>query len=182
MNVVLKRLIPLLLAVILAASFSACFPDIAEYTGDDIPEYTGGDLIEITAAPSAETEKNTPQPTESPVTEDGRYDSKEEVALYIILFGHLPYNYITKDEARELGWTGGSLEPYAPGCSIGGDRFGNYEGLLPEKPGRYYTECDIGTAGRSSRGAKRLVFSNDGLIFYTDDHYESFVLLYGEAD
>ncbi|MFR1264042.1 MAG: ribonuclease domain-containing protein [Christensenellales bacterium] len=79
-----------------------------------------------------------------------------------------------------MGWEGGSLEPYAPGRSIGGDRFGNYEGLLPEAEGRRYTECDIDTMGRSSRGAKRIVFSNDGLIYYTGDHYKSFELLYGE--
>ena len=114
------------------------------------------------------------------MTEDGVYDSKEEVALYIHLYGHLPSNYITKKKAQLLGWSGGSLEPYAPGKCIGGDRFGNYEGLLPTAPGRVYTECDIGTLGRRSRGAKRIVFSNDGLIYYSDDHYESFTLLYGE--
>ena len=83
-------------------------------------------------------------------------------------------------EAQALGWPGGSLEPYAPGKCIGGSRFGNYEGLLPEKEGRTYTECDIDTLGAESRGAKRIVFSNDGLIYYTGDHYESFELLYGE--
>ncbi len=133
-----------------------------------------------TAAPTAEpAAEPTPAPTECPVSEDGQYDTKDEVALYIRLFGHLPSNYITKQYAQSLGWTGGSLEPYAPGCSIGGDRFGNYEGLLPKASGRSYTECDIGTKGRNSRGAKRIVFSNDGLIYYTDDHYESFTLLYG---
>ena len=113
---------------------------------------------------------------------DGTYTSKEDVALYIHQYGKLPHNFITKREAENLGWTGGSLEPYAPGMCIGGSRFGNYEGLLPEAPGRTYTECDIDTLGASSRGAKRIVFSNDGLIYYTDDHYESFELLYGEAD
>ena len=83
-------------------------------------------------------------------------------------------------EAQKLGWEGGSLEPYAPNCCIGGSRFGNYEGILPEKPGREYTECDIDTLGKKSRGAKRIVFSNDGLIYYTDDHYKTFELLYGE--
>ncbi len=115
-----------------------------------------------------------------PVDEDKSYDNKQDVALYIQYYGHLPYNYITKKEAEKLGWTGGSLEPYAPGKCIGGSRFGNYEGLLPEAEGRSYTECDIDTLGASSRGAKRIVFSNDGLIYYTDDHYESFELLYGE--
>ena len=114
------------------------------------------------------------------MTEDGVYDSKEEVALYIHLFGHLPSNYITKKEAEKLGWPGGSLEPYAPGKCIGGSRFGNYEGLLPDAKGRVWTECDIDTRGAKSRGAKRIVFSNDGLIYYTGDHYEHFELLYGE--
>ena len=101
-------------------------------------------------------------------------------ALYIHTYGRLPDNFITKKEAQALGWPGGSLEPYAPGKCIGGSRFGNYEGLLPEKEGRTYTECDIDTLGAESRGAKRIVFSNDGLIYYTGDHYESFELLYGE--
>ena len=109
---------------------------------------------------------------------NGSYTTKEDVALYIHLYGCLPDNFTTKDEARDLGWEGGSLEPYAPGMCIGGDYFGNYEGLLPED--RDYTECDIDTLGANSRGPKRIVFSDDGLIYYTEDHYESFELLYGE--
>lgn len=116
----------------------------------------------------------------SSIDEDGNYTEKDDVALYIHTYGKLPSNFITKKEAQALGWEGGSLETYAPGKSIGGDRFGNYEGLLPKKDGRTYTECDIDTLGKNSRGAKRIVFSNDGLIYYTDDHYESFTLLYGE--
>lgn len=119
--------------------------------------------------------------SEAPALDEaGSYTSKEDVALYLHLYGRLPGNFITKAEAQALGWSGGSLEPYAPGKCIGGSRFGNYEGLLPEKPGRSYAECDIDTLGAKSRGAKRLVFSNDGLIYYTEDHYESFELLYGE--
>lgn len=109
-----------------------------------------------------------------PLDISASYTSKEDVALFITLYHRLPDNFITKSEARKLGWEGGSLEPYAPGMCIGGDRFGNYEGLLPEADGRYYTECDIDTLGKDSRGAKRIVFSNDGLIYYTEDHYESF--------
>ncbi len=139
-------------------------------------------------------EKGTPEegkadasaPPESPaeetpaLDENGTYTSKDDVACYIHLYGHLPSNFITKKEAEKLGWPGGSLEPYAPGMCIGGSRFGNYEGLLPEKEGRTYTECDIDTLGADKRGARRIVFSNDGLIYYTEDHYESFELLYGE--
>ena len=117
---------------------------------------------------------------EALLPEDGTYTSKEDVALYIHTYGRLPDNFITKKEAQNLGWPGGSLEPYAPGMCIGGSRFGNYEGLLPEAKGRTYTECDIDTLGAGSRGAKRIVFSNDGLIYYTGDHYASFELLYGD--
>ena len=142
----------------------------------------------VTAAPEAlETAEPAPIPESEPLPEpepildeDGSYDSKEEVALYLYLYGHLPSNYISKKDAEKLGWPGGSLEPYAPGKCIGGSHFGNYERLLPEKKGRSYTECDIDTMGKKSRGAKRIIFSNDGLIYYTDDHYESFELLYGE--
>ena len=114
------------------------------------------------------------------IDEDGYYTTKEDVALYIHTYGRLPDNFITKKEAESLGWSGGGLDDYAYGCCIGGNKFGNYEGLLPEKDGRKYTECDIDTMHASKRGAKRIVFSNDGLIYYTDDHYESFTLLYGE--
>ena len=114
------------------------------------------------------------------IDEDGYYTTKEDVALYIHTYGRLPDNFITKKEAEALGWSGGGLDDYAYGCCIGGNKFGNYEGLLPEKDGRKYTECDIDTMHASKRGAKRIVFSNDGLIYYTDDHYESFTLLYGE--
>lgn len=119
---------------------------------------------------------------EDSLSEEGSYTTKEEVALYIHLYGRLPDNFITKAEARDLGWEGGSLEPYALGKTIGGDRFGNYEELLPKKKGRTYLECDINTLGASSRGAERIVFSNDGLIYYTADHYETFTLLYGEEE
>lgn len=96
------------------------------------------------------------------------------VVLYLEIYDELPPNYITKNEAQRLGWEGGSVEKYKEGAAIGGDSFGNREGLLPKADGRSYTECDIDTNGYSSRGSRRLVFSNDGLYFYTSDHYESF--------
>lgn len=115
------------------------------------------------------------------VEESGQYTSKDEVALYIHIYEHLPSNYITKKEAKNLGWESskGNLAEVAPGKSIGGDSFGNFEGLLPEKNGRKYLECDIDTNG-TYRGTKRIVYSNDGLIYYTEDHYKTFELMYGE--
>lgn len=130
-----------------------------------------------------QTEPVTTQPTqpqEQYPDPDGSYTSREDVALYIHVYGCLPSNFITKAQARKLGWKSGALERYAPGKCIGGDVFKNREGILPG--GHTYYECDIDTLGSySGRGAKRIVFSTDGLIYYTDDHYESFTLLYGQA-
>ena len=99
----------------------------------------------------------------------------EEVAVYLATYDDLPHNFITKKEAGNKGWDNrkGNLDEVAPGCSIGGDRFGNYEGQLPDKKGRKWTECDINYLG-GYRGGERIVFSNDGLIYYTDDHYATF--------
>ena len=114
------------------------------------------------------------------IDKNGSYTSKDDVALYIHTYGELPKNFISKKQAERLGWDGGSLEPYAPGKSIGGSYFRTYEGKLPKKRGRTYYECDIDTKGKRSRGPKRIVYSTDGLIYYTPDHYETFELLYGE--
>lgn len=147
-------------------------------------------LVLLTDAPKASTPaptdeskptaRPTPAPTESPVQYGEDYDDKDRVALYLHLYGELPPHFITKKEAQKLGWDGGEVEYYRTGAAIGGDNFGNYEGLLPKRKGRSYYECDIDTVGKRSRGAKRIIYSNDGLIYYTDDHYESFTLLYGE--
>ena len=132
-----------------------------------------------TAAPADEPEETTGEPEQkTEPAEDGSYTTKEDVSAYLVRYGHLPPNFITKEKAREAGWEGGSLERVLPGMCIGGDYFGNYEGLLPKEKGRKYYECDINTLGKKSRGAERLIYSNDGLVFYTDDHYESFTQLY----
>ena len=189
----MKKIASLLLSLVLALTMAACGAQPTEIQVPDAPAQEETVLPETPeealpapeeqteaepAAPPAEEEAEAPE--EDMLPEDGTYTSAEDVALYIHLYGHLPDNFITKKQAEKLGWQGGSLEPYAPGKCIGGSRFGNYEGLLPEKEGRSYTDCDIDTLGASRRGAKRIVFSNDGLIYYTEDHYESFTLLYGE--
>lgn len=113
--------------------------------------------------------------SETDLDPDGHYTDAQNVADFIEAFDELPDNYLTKDEAYDLGWEPreGNLHDVAPGMSIGGDHFGNFEELLPEEDGREYYEADINYDG-GHRGAERLVFSNDGLYFYTDDHYESF--------
>ena len=111
------------------------------------------------------------------IEEDGWYYSTEDVALYLYTYGELPDNFITKKEAQKLGWDNkkGNLWEVADGMCIGGDHFGNYEGLLPEEDD--YTECDVNYEG-GYRGAERIIFSDDGDIYYTGDHYESFEQLY----
>ena len=126
-----------------------------------------------TRAPDSQTDEDS-----APLDEYGSYTTKDDLALYIHTYGHLPDNFIRKKEAEALGWSGGPLDRVLPGMCIGGDYFGNYEGLLPKAKGRRWTECDVNTLGKKSRGSERIIFSNDGLIYYTADHYESFEQLY----
>lgn len=101
--------------------------------------------------------------------------SEEKVVEFVRENGHLPEYYLTKNEARKQGWIAsqGNLCKVLPGKAIGGDRFGNREGLLPQKEGRIWYEADLNyDCGR--RGAHRLLFSDDGLIYVTGDHYKTF--------
>ena len=180
-----EKILALLLAVT-ALTVSGCGMDIGVIGGEDGPTeviVSGPGVSETVQLPEEDPAGTEPAAEEEPeepvqIDEDGTYNSVEDVSLYLYTYDHLPDNYITKNEARELGWTGGSVEQVAPGCAIGGDRFGNREGILPKAEGRQYYECDIDTIGETSRGAKRIVWSDDGLIYYTEDHYESFTLLY----
>lgn len=204
-----KNLLLLLLCALLALCCTACSEDevntalgIAGALLGDASESESGqsaaqssNATESAADPGAEASQTTTsgsssqsvgvQPSPSgwldgmELDEEGTYSSQEDVAAYLVTYHHLPDNYITKKQAEKLGWHGGSLEPYAPGKCIGGSRFGNYEGRLPE--GETYYECDIDTLGAKKRGAERLVYCEDfEHIYYTSDHYESFTLIYGE--
>lgn len=155
-----KRFTALLLALLLAFSLAAC--------GAALPAGSPSAPVSADASPEASALS---------VTEGVAYYDPDSVVLYLHRFGQLPPNYITKEEARALGWSGGSVERYREGAAIGGDRFSNREGVLPRADGRTYTECDLYTFGMDSRGAFRLVFSNDGLYFYTEDHYNTFTEL-----
>ena len=206
----MKKWLSLLLAALMLFSLTACTQEEVDTTLEILDAVVSA-LPEEEEAPAPQPEETLPdsqappavedvpvilpavdaQPpvieTQPPVEqapalpEDGQYDDKDNVALYIHLYGKLPSNYVTKKDAEALyGWQGGALDVIAPGKAIGGSYYGNYEGLLPDADGREWTECDIGTIGQTKRGAERIVFSNDGLIYYTSDHYESFELLYGE--
>ena len=147
---------------------------------------------EAPAAPEIPAETEVPEETEAPaypedisytdgetddIDEYGTYSGAEDVAYYLHAYGHLPDNYITKAEAEDAGWvsTKGNLWDVAYGASIGGDRFGNREGLLPK--GEKYYECDVNYTG-GYRGEERLIFTDDGDVYYTADHYRSFEKLY----
>jgi guanyl-specific ribonuclease Sa len=175
------RLICIFLMLSLAAC-TLCGCSVIQVSKDVSVSYTivTAEVTVESTQVSLEEDEPEESSTEALIDEDGVYTSCEDVSLYIYTYGHLPSNFITKVEARELGWEGGSLEPYAPGMCIGGDYFGNYEHLLPEAEGREYHECDVDTLDASSRGAHRIIYSNDGLIYCTEDHYETFTLLYGE--
>lgn len=169
----MKRIIALFLTILVSFSLVSC-SSIDLLLEKDFQEETKQEVgHELGEEPSDETPQN--------ISEDGYYINKEDVALYLHTYDKLPKNYITKNEARDLGWESskGNLWDVTEQMSIGGDRFGNREKRLPEKDTRVYYECDLNYEGEY-RGPERLVYSNDGLIYYTGDHYESFALLYGE--
>ncbi len=179
----------------LEASCPACEGWSEETTVPETEAET--DVLTETDAPSdetdetdeaAETDAPTDAPTEAPTTvpedepdvpsveKDGSYTTPEDVAAYIHTFGTLPGNFITKKQAQKLGWVSseGNLWDVAPGKSIGGDYFGNREGLLPDGD---YRECDVNYEG-GFRQAERLIYGTDGSVYYTNDHYKTFTQLY----
>ena len=157
-----SRWLLILLAALMALGLAACGgtaevqpaepEEAAVAQTEDIQEASDTDVPEQEDSQSDGDRSVPEEAEEETLDEDGAYTTKEDVALYLHLYGHLPDNFITKKQAQKLGWSGGSLEPYAPGCSIGGSRVGNYEGMLPDREGRTWTECDIDTMGAKSRG------------------------------
>ena len=140
-----------------------------------VPEETG--QLTLLTAPPATGPAQTEAPEETPPAESGSYTEVEDVAYYLHTYGHLPDNYLTKSEAEDAGWISyqGNLWDVAYGMSIGGDRYGNYDGRLPK--GERYYEADVNYDG-GYRGGERIVYTDDGDIWYTSDHYESFERLY----
>ena len=168
----MQKLLAFFLAMLLSVSIIAgC--------GSNSPKSNDKQTTQTTTVNT--TKSNNGQNTAANVkANSGKIKISESAAAYINEYKRLPHNYITKNEAKKLGWqTKGTLDKVAPGKSIGGDRYGNYEGKLPKKNGRNWKECDIDYV-KGNRNAKRIVFSNDGLIYYTGDHYKSFSKLYGK--
>ncbi len=162
----IKAILALALCIIMSLSFLGCIDQIDNGTNMSPSQAQG----QVQKNEDTQGEVN----SKKDINENGSYDEFDTVAQYIRAYGKLPQNFITKKEAKVLGWDSGkNLWDYAKGKSIGGDVFGNFEGLLPEKDGRKWYECDINYKG-GKRGADRIVFSNDGLIYFTIDHYGSF--------
>lgn len=180
----LSRLLVLLALGLAILPLLGCTPEDAlgllTTVVENLPE--GTDAPEPTAPPEeTATPAQTPEPASfTPgIAYGADYTDPYDIADYLHDYGELPPNFLTKDEARELGWdsAAGNLWDVAPGMSIGGDRFGNREKLLPEADGRAWYECDANYAG-GYRGAERVLYSSDGLIYYTPDHYETFTAIY----
>lgn len=109
------------------------------------------------------------------IVAEGTYTDLDHVAAYLVFYGELPSNYVTKKQARKKGWSNGEdLWKTLPGYSLGGDSFGNREGLLPKGT---YRECDLFYEG-GERGNQRLIYSEQGELYYTQDGYKSFTLIY----
>ena len=158
-----------------------------QFIGKDIPLTIGnGKKDDVAPLKDAQqTSKDLVEALNSLVYEESEDESTgpitdlQGIADYIFKYGKLPDNFITKKEAQALGWDSSYnyVGDVAPGKSIGGDRFGNYEGLLPSKKGRTWYEADCYYEGKK-RNAYRILYSNDGLVYYTDDHYETFTQMF----
>ena len=167
----------LLIAAILATAGLACagaedWRDLLRDLYGLTDDYDGGsqDAYE-------QDEDEPPEPQfQLPVTDP------QQIVNYLEIYGELPDNFITKSEAKALGWDSryNYVGEVAPGKSIGGDRFGNYEGMLPSAKGRTWYECDANYKGKK-RGAERVLFSSDGLYYYTNDHYNTFTQMFPEG-
>ena len=161
------------MVLILTLILSGCSQNVPLI--EDLVEAPGGDVQEE----QEEQEEKVEQIELDQLDESAYYYEKDDAALYLYTYNKLPENYIKKSEANKLGWDSqkGNLWDVADGYVIGGDNFGNREKLLPVKEGRKYFEADVNYQG-GYRGPERIVYSNDGLVFYTEDHYESFEQLY----
>ena len=187
----LKKTLRMLMALVLALGL---------LLGEVVPALSDSGMdnssrVELQAR--SKKKKNTSTPTvKSPVTEtpsptekggevtptpvpEGPITDPQSIADYIFAHGELPDNFITKKEAQALGWDSSRnyVGDVAPGKSIGGDRFGNYEGLLPTGPGITYREADCYYTGKK-RNAYRIIYSSNGRVWYTEDHYQTFTELF----
>lgn len=136
-----------------------------------------------TAAPQVTAAVETPTAVPEPTATPGPLDEAQRIADYIFEHGELPDNFITKKQAQALGWDSAFnyVSDVAPGKSIGGDYFGNYEQKLPVVKSRKYYEADCFYKG-GKRNAYRIIYTTDGHVWYTEDHYNTFIELFPTKD
>ena len=164
MKNLLGFVLPILLSMMLLLTGCAPSGGLSPAATPDVPEAAKG------TQPLQETADEVPS---GPIIEP------QAIADFLFEHGELPDNFITKNEAQALGWDSSRnyVSDVAPGKSIGGDRFGNYEKRLPEVKGRKYYEADCYYTG-GKRGAERIIYSSDGHVWYTEDHYTTFTELF----
>ncbi len=183
-----KRILSALLALLLAGTLlllSGCDSALLEEAAMLLLQEWASQQQQQQLDAANTNEHSAAKPTPSPAVssedvEKGQpYYGYKDVSAYLYRYGELPPNYVTKAQAKKKGWDAdkGNLWKVLPGACIGGDRFGNYEGKLPSSPSGQWYECDVEYEG-GHRGAHRLVYSGDGVIYYTADHYNSFERLY----
>lgn len=150
-------------------------PETNSALKDAVSSITSSIANDVSSSSQSSAEDTaTSQAVEVSITEDGSYTSKDEVAAYLHSYGKLPSNYLTTEAAKALGWDGESdLWEIQSGAAIGGDEYGNHAGLLPAEDGRSWKQCDVGYNG-GTRGPERLVYSSDGLIYYSPDRFTTF--------
>ena len=152
--------------------------EILSGVGDKVSEIMDGLPDTTSSLREAVSQSSTDSSTD--VTEGESYLSREDVTAYLHAYGELPPNYRTESEAEALGWDGsGDLWAIQEGAAIGGDSYDNLAGLVPAADGRTWSQCDVNYEG-GTRGNERLVYSNDGLIYYTPDKFTTFEEVYGE--
>lgn len=151
------KLLLLPLTLISLLSFSACDKNVSSSAPLTSSQVASSSPVSMTG--EAEERRLQYGIPEYFVSEGFWYKSKEEVAAYLAVFHRMPDNYVS--QASKPGQ-----------CTTRGV-FTNVQEILPVN--YTYIEMDIDAEYGQMRGKKRIVFSNTFRIFYTEDHYKSFV-------
>ena len=114
------------------------------------------------------------QPLEAIEAGTATVDGTSGADWHIKNVNKLPDNYITKEELKSFHWKRGKAPSnYAPGKIVGGNIYKNDDLHLPHEMKRIWYEADINYV-QGKRNSQRLVYSDDGLIFVTYNHYQTF--------
>ena len=175
-----RNKLTVLLVILLTAALllTSCTASALETAKKKKNRTTPTVTVAVTATPAAAPTAS-PTAVPAPTATPGPMEEAQRIADYIFENGKLPNNFITKREARTLGWDSSwnYVSDVAPGMSIGGDYFGNYEKQLPVVENRLYYEADCFYHG-GKRNQYRIIYSNDCHVWFTGDHYQTFIELF----